>query len=434
MRLAVFVASALALFAPFSIRAQGPPPARAAAAGQAGPGRITGRVADAAGQPLHSVAVTIRSAADSAFVTGELTDKTGAFGIDGLPLGAYRLRVSLIGYLPRNSEVIDLTQAAPAVDLGTIALQVAPVQLQGIEAVADRGAVVVEADRTVYNTKSMPAATGNAVDVLRAVPELEVDVNDNIKLRGNQTVAIHMNGRPAPLRGEQLTNFLKQLPSDRIDRVEVMPNPSAKHDPEGMGGIVNIVLKENLDLGLSGSVSANASTRNRQYFNGRLNYQRGRLTLFAGTGISTYQNDGTNYDLRENLITQPVTFIEQNGAFNDQSLGGNADWTVEFKVGTRSHLWSNAWIYWSDSNNTGRTRYGILDPEMTPFDRYDRTNDTGYFWGTPTSWLATFRSFSSRRRNCVSTAGTRVATTITRRAARSSRSWPRARRSNCRSS
>lgn len=298
------------------------PPGSALARLPAGPGRVGGIVTDSAGTPLASAAITLRSALDSALVTGALTEKDRRFRIEGLPAGDYLLHVSLIGYRARSSETLKLSAERPAVDLGSIALKPMAVELEGLQANAERSAVVIEADRTTYNTKAMPvASSGTAIDVLRAVPEIEVDVNDNVKLRGNQAVAIHLNGRPAPLRGEQLANFLRQLPGNRIQRVEVMPNPSAKHDPEGMGGIVNIVLADDLDLGLSGSMSVNASTRNRQYVNGRLNYQKGRLTFFTGLGVNTYRNEGRTYDLRQNLIAVPITMIEQDGRTDNRSRG-----------------------------------------------------------------------------------------------------------------
>ena len=348
----------------------------------AGPGRIAGTVQDGEGKPLASVAITIRSAADSSLVTGMLTDERGRFRIEGLAPGEYLLRVSRIGYLSRNSEVIPLTREAPARDLGAIVLAAQPVELAAIEATVDRPAIVVQADRTTYNTKSMPVATtGTAIDVLRAVPELEVDVNDNVKLRGNQAVALHLNGRPAPIRGEQLANFLRQLPGNRIARVEVMPNPSAKHDPEGMGGIVNIVLDDDLDLGLSGSLSANASTRNRQYLNGRLNFQKGRLTLFTGAGINTSEDVGTTWDLRQNLVTQPVTLIEQNARRSSSSLGWNGDWTAELKVGKQATLWSTAWMYWSGQDGYSLIEYGIFDEAHAVRDRYDRDNVSDFGFG-----------------------------------------------------
>ncbi|HEX6135922.1 MAG TPA: outer membrane beta-barrel family protein [Longimicrobiales bacterium] len=363
--------------------AQVPVPQPPAGQIPAGPGRIGGVVTDSVGRPIATAAITVRSAADSAIVTGVMTDASGRFRVEGLPLGRYLLRVSFVGYKPRNSEEISLTAAAPALDLGEIALEGSAIALDAVVAEAERAAVVIEADRTVYNTQSMPvASTGNATDVLRAVPELEVDVDNNVKLRGNQAVAIHLNGRPAPLRGEQLANFLQQLPGNRIARVEVMPNPSAKHDPEGMGGIVNIVLKDDLDLGLSGSLSANASTRNRRYFNGRLNYQKGRLTLFTGAGISTYQNEGSNYDLRQNLVTDPVTMVEQSGASDNRSFGWNLDWTAELKAGERATLWSNAWMYTSGNDSDQLVEYGILDENRVVMDRYDRDNENEFTWGS----------------------------------------------------
>lgn len=358
------------------------PPARPAGQMPSAPGRLIGSVVTLEnGQPLGAAAITIRSAADSSLVTGVLTSQEGRFSIEGLPFGSYTLRVSLLGYKPRSSEVVNLTAEKVSHDFGAIKLDVLPVQLQAVEAVGERQGVVIEADRTIYNTKSMPAAAGTATDVLRAVPELEVDVNNNVKLRGNQAVAIHLNGRPAPLRGEQLANFLQQLPGNRIDRVEVMPNPSAKHDPEGMGGIVNIVLKDNLDLGLSGSLSVNTSTRNQQGVSGRLNYQRGRLTLFTGAYTNIYQSLSTNYDLRRNLRADPISSIEQNGRSDYEGRGGGADWTAELKVGKQAHLWSNAWMYGSGNDNQVVTAYGILDDVTGVRERYDRTTNGDGFFG-----------------------------------------------------
>ncbi|MGH7461711.1 MAG: outer membrane beta-barrel protein, partial [Longimicrobiales bacterium] len=373
MKLAVRIASAVLLLALHgALHAQVTPPTRA---GASAPGKISGLVQTAEGQPLPAVAITIRSALDSAIVTGALTGKDGRFVIDGLPLGGYLIRVSLIGYKPRSSETVTLSAQTLSYDFGTIKLDVVPIELKAVEAVAERSAVIVEADRTVYSTKAMPAAAGTAVDVLRAVPELEVDINDNVKLRGNQSAVIQLNGRPAPLRGEQLANFLKQLPGNRIDRVEVMPNPSAKNDPEGMGGIINIVLKENVNLGLSGSISANGSTRNQQYMNGRINYQRGPFTIFTGAGGNMYQQESSNWDLRENLITQPSTSIEQNSVMDNDNSGLNMDWTAEYKLSKQATIWSNSWMWYSDNSNSGLMQYNISQSGNVVRERYDRDSD-----------------------------------------------------------
>lgn len=375
MKLASLLVALLAAgLAPHGLRAQDVPQI-------AGPGRISGTVVDPESSPLANVAITLRTAADSAVITGVMTDSQGRFTLESLPLGEYRIRVSFIGFRPRESETITLSAGSPAVDLGRIALEVSAVELDAVVAAAERSGVVIEPDRTVYATASMPVAdAGTGVDVLRAVPELEVDVENNVKLRGNRPVAVHINGRPAPLRGEQLANFLEQLPGNRIERVEVMPNPSARHDPEGLGGIVNIVLKDDLDLGLSGSLSAHASTRNRQFLNGRLNYQRGRLTLFAGGGLNRYDVEFSSYDRRENLLAEPVTIIEQSSTRDNRSRGWNLDWTAELKVGRQATLWSNAWMYSSTAGGGGVTDYGIFDNGNVELDRYDRASDESQGW------------------------------------------------------
>jgi outer membrane receptor protein involved in Fe transport len=339
-------------------------------------GRISGSVSGPDGQPLQNVGVTLRAAEDSSLVTGTLTDARGHFELEELPFGTYILHVGMLGYRSRSSEEIRLTAEDPHVDLGEIPLETSPIQVDELEAAVDRPTVVVEADRTVYDVRQMPVAgTGSATDVLRAVPELEVDVDDRVRLRGNQAAAIHVNGRPTPMRGEQLADFLRQLPGDRLDRIEVLPNPSARHDPEGMGGIVNIVLREDVELGLSGSVNVNASTRGRQVLSGRFNVQRGRLTLFSGAGVNRSHQESSSWDLRRNLVTDPVTVIEQSSVMDNRSRGWNLDWTAELNVGEGATLWSNAWLFHSGHGSDGVAEYGITDDQENIRERYDRLND-----------------------------------------------------------
>ncbi|HEY0811178.1 MAG TPA: carboxypeptidase regulatory-like domain-containing protein, partial [Longimicrobiales bacterium] len=307
-----------------------------------GPGKIGGVILSDAGQPLPSAAITIRNAADSSVAGGGMSTMDGRFRIEGLAFGKYIVRVTHIGFKPHNVINVVLSASEPLVELGQMKLAVAAVELQQIEATATKSPVVVEADRTVHDTKDMIAAKGGkAVDVLRSVPELEVDMNGKVTMRGNQSVEIHINGRKAPLTGDALANYLQQMPGDRISKVEVIPNPGAKHDPEGMGGIVNIVMKENADLGLSGNVSLNGSTRMHRGFGGRLNYQKGRFTLFAGGNFNFNDNKSSTYDLRRNLLASPITLFEQNGEGENSGYWRSFDLTTEFKVGKQAHFWLN---------------------------------------------------------------------------------------------
>src|SRR5207253_5248983 len=205
------------------------------------PTSITGTVTDSAGRPLNGAAVTIKSSETGPIVTGALTDAKGKFRIEGLSKGKYHVHVSYIGFKAQQQN-IDLSEN-PTLGLGSLKLAQEAIAVEGVTATALRSSVQIGVDRNIYSTKNMPAASGgNTTDLLRNVPELEVDVDGNVKLQGSQSVALHINGRPAPMRGDALKNFLAMLPANRVEKVEVVPNPSAKYDPEGIAGIVNIVL------------------------------------------------------------------------------------------------------------------------------------------------------------------------------------------------
>ena len=346
-----------------------------------GPGQISGIIASESGQPLASAAVTIRNAADSSTAGGTVSGSDGRFSVAGLKLGTYAVRVTFVGYKPHNVLHIVLSDKEQHVELGTLKLSVAPVELAQVEATAAKAPVVVEADRTIHDTKDMVAAkSGKAIDVLRAVPELEVDMNGKVTMRGNQAVTIQINGRATPLKGDALTNYLQQMPGDRVAKVEVIANPSAKYDPEGQGGIVNIVMKDNADLGLSGNFSLNGSTRLNRGGGARINYQKGRLTFFTGGNFNFNDSKSNSYDLRRNLLASPITLFEQNGTSQQNSHFDSFDLTSEFRVGKQAHFWAEASTWGNGSNNDNLTAFGIMNDARELLDSYNRANTSSWSW------------------------------------------------------
>ena len=339
-------------------------------------GAILGTVTGADGAPLPTASVSVRRAADSVLVAGAITASSGRFSVDSLPPGRYSVEATLLGHAPFRRDGVEVSAANPSVDLGRIALVPAAVALEGVTVQGQQAQMVVAADRTVYRTRDMPVAEGGtATEALRTVPELEVDIEGKITMRG-AGVQVQLNGRPAPMQGEALDNFLQQLPANRIDRIEVIPNPSARYEAEGNGGIINIVLRENVDLGLSGSVSANASTRGQNGGSARLSFQRGRVTLFGGLSASLSDYRSTNSDLRENRITDPVTFLSQRSSSLGESQFGSGDLTAEFKLSSRGTLWTEMRAYRSGSESNGSTAYTLMNAAQDPTERYDRANDS----------------------------------------------------------
>ncbi|MBW3656988.1 MAG: carboxypeptidase regulatory-like domain-containing protein, partial [Gemmatimonadetes bacterium] len=337
-------------------------------------GTVTGTVVEAAsGRPLASVRVTLHAAGDTSAVAGAQTDAAGRFRIRAAP-GRYTLRAALLGHSPHRADAVVPARGAPA-DLGTIRLASSVLVLGEVEVVAERSAVVVAPDRTIYTTRDMPVASGGvATDVLRAVPELEVGVTGGVQLRGT-AAQIYLNGRPAPMQGEQLELFLQQFPADRIERIEVIPNPSARFEAEGAGGIVNVVLHRDVDLGLSGNVFTNASSRGEAGAGGRLTYQSGAWTLFGGGFLRRSDRRTTSFDLRQNLLASPATLLEQNAWREDQGLSGNLDFSAEYQLSRASSLHAEGAVWRNRNDAEGVTRYTRMDEARTPLELYDRALD-----------------------------------------------------------
>src|SRR5258706_669805 len=240
-----------------------------------GNGEVQGKVVDtAANTALSRAAINGRRAKDSTLVPEAPTGPDGGLRIQGLRPGKYSLRVASIGFGPRNV-AFTITDSVPRAALDPITISRISVTLQSVQVQGEKPAVVIEPDRNTYRAKEIAPAASNASEVLAATPSVEVDGEGKVSLRGNENVAVQINGRPTPISGAQLSAYLKQIPANIVERIEVVPNPSAKYDPEGMAGIINIVLKANTDLGLSGGLNTGFSTPNRFDTSTNVRYQIG---------------------------------------------------------------------------------------------------------------------------------------------------------------
>ncbi|CAN5658254.1 TonB-dependent receptor [soil metagenome] len=343
----------------------GPPPGARMGQGaaQMPSGEVRGSVQDATTlRALGSASVAVYSVRDSSLVTGTMTRNDGGFRIEGLRPGRYYVRASYLGYAPATVGDLAIMPNALQADLGIIKLVQSAVEIEGVTATSERSQVSLAPDRNTFAVRDMPAvAGGTATDVLRNVPSLEVDIDGKVSLRGNQNVAIQINGRTAPMRGDQLGQFLQQLPANMLERVEVVLNPSARFDPEGMAGIVNIVLRQNADLGTSYGFTLGAGTGDRINASGNLGHQQGPLTVFANYGFFTDQRESTGFNFRENRFVTPHTFLEQEvgGTFAPTSHTLNV--SGDYKLNARDVLSSSVLFSSRDTDNFGTNLYRDLD-------------------------------------------------------------------------
>ncbi|MGQ0712700.1 MAG: TonB-dependent receptor domain-containing protein [Gemmatimonadaceae bacterium] len=344
----------------------------------AGNGEMRGVIAAAEGStPLPHAGVAVRSAADSALVTGAITGADGAFHIRGLRPGAYFIRITLLGFKPHRQDVT-LTPAAPVQDLGTIGLSQIAVALEGVQVTEEAPTMSIQPDRNAYRAKDVAPAATNASEILDAVPSVQVDGEGKVSLRGNENVAVQINGRPSPVRGPQLAAYLKSLPANIIDRVEVIPNPSAKYDPEGMAGIINVVLKENAELGLSAGLNASMAETDRYNVAGNVGYQAGRVTLFTNLGV--YSDDreilGVNDRERFDALGALEGVTQQSIDGRTGGKGQNLNTTVDFQVTPKTLLTNVFTLNHRDGRDDQFSSYTELDDSRSEYDWYSRPRDT----------------------------------------------------------
>jgi ferric enterobactin receptor len=362
----------------------------------AGPGEIRGTIVDAeSNAPLASASVAVMSKADGSLITGAVTRADGNFRVEGLRPGSYVLRVSMIGYGPQTTEEVTVAEASPRVSVGGIRMSRAAIAVEGIDVEVDRGAVVMAPDRNVYRARDIAPAGGNASEVLQQVPAVHVDADGKVSLRGNENVVVQINGRPAPLRGAQLAGYLQQLPGNLVDRVEVIPNPSARYDPDGMAGIINIVMKQDVDLGVSGGLTLAAATAERYNGSGNLGYQAGPWTVSTSYGYNWDARDvtGINDRIRLGALRAPLSFTEQQIVGEQDNGGHNFSNTIEYKLSRRNLLSSALVLNRRTSSDASLTAFSELTGDRLLTARYDRTRDTGteawmldYTLGFKRSW------------------------------------------------
>ena len=314
---------------------------------------LRGRVVSSAGSaPIAHALVDVLALGGTTVLERGSTADDGSFRIDGVRAGVVRVRVRALGYSPRVLDSVRVADGAAPQSLGVIALTVAPLELQKLVVTGTHREIDLAPDRSSYAVRNMPTTRGGTViDVLRNIPSVDVDIDNTVSLRGNTGVVVQINGRPSPLRGSQLGNFLAQLPADLVAKVEVVPNPSAKEDPEGEAGIINIVMKKEADAGGSGGLTVSGGTTGRLELGGNAGYQRGGLTAYGSYGFMRDQRPRSESIFRDNLFADPTTYLQETGHRTQTPLAHTVTGTLGYKV-AKSDAFSADFMY-STRSETG---------------------------------------------------------------------------------
>lgn len=279
------------------------------AAAQTG-GTVTGTLKErTSDMPMEFATIVLHEANTKKIRNGCITDSTGLFRFENVPAGTYYIEGNYVGCTPVRSEMFALKNRQ-TINIGTLFIaenkQLAEVVVEG-----RKPAFIAKLDRKVFNVgQDLMSSAGSASDLMQNIPSVDVDMDGNVSLRGNSNVTILINGKPSAMMGTKTRgDALNQLAASSIERIEVITNPSAEYKPDGMSGIINIVLKQDTKHGINGNLNANIGSYGRQNAGVNWNYGWGKVNIFGGYTFRRDRYDRSTIDHRispSDIINQTI--------------------------------------------------------------------------------------------------------------------------------
>jgi outer membrane receptor protein involved in Fe transport len=269
------------------------------------------------GKPIEAASVQLYAGNADSLLAGMLTKANGNFIFTDIPQAdSFRLVISALGYETWTQTISAATNPGNREkfrkDLGNISLNQQVQQLGGVTVTASRPALEMGIDRRIFNVdKSLVSAGGTAIDVMKNIPSVTVDIDGNVQLRNNSP-QIFVDGRPTILT-------LDQIPADNIEKIELITNPSAKFDAASSGGIINVVLKKNKRVGLNGIATLSGGTPKLFSTNLNVNLRQGKFNFFTSGGYNQSGGKARGQTLRENRENGVATDYFNQFARNERS-------------------------------------------------------------------------------------------------------------------
>jgi outer membrane receptor protein involved in Fe transport len=324
-----------------------------------GVGVVKGKITDGqTGQAVEYSSVVVYKAADSTMAGGAISDEKGAFKIENLTYGIFFVKLNFIGYKPKRLIGISITPKKPVFDVGAIKLNLQSTTLNEVQIIADKPLIEYKLDKKIVNVENNIVTTGGtATDVLQQIPSVTVDIDGNVSLRGNSNVQILIDGKPTLMTQDQL----QEIPASQIKSVELITNPSAKYEAEGMAGIIDIKLKNQREKGFNGMLMLNAGTEDK--YNGSVNFNRllHKFNVFGSYDVRSDHSKGYGNSYSTTNVNDQESVIDENDRSMRERISNN------FKLGTD---------YSIDSKNT-LTLTGLYRMPFFKSSQYSNIIETG---------------------------------------------------------
>lgn len=275
-------------------------------------GTLSGKVVDSSTRtPIEYATVILFNHRDSTQIGGISTDETGSFQLIRIKLGRYYLKINFLGYEATTIDTISVSSGNREIDLGEISLTQAALVVEGIEVTAEKPSIEYKIDRKVINVSKLPTAiSGTAVDILENAPSVSVDIEGNVKLRGSTNFTVLIDGRPSILDANEA---LEQVPASTIENIEIITNPSAKYDPDGTSGIINVVTKKDELKGISGVINSSGGLDEKYGSDILLNYRNSYYNAFLRLDYKKRSFPGSLIEENQTAINDTISYANSTG-------------------------------------------------------------------------------------------------------------------------
>ncbi|HXB40537.1 MAG TPA: TonB-dependent receptor [Bacteroidia bacterium] len=311
-----------------------------------GKGRIIGRIIDSTTtQPIEYASIGLLPEGGSKEINGTTSDAKGNFVLTNIPDGKYKIVIYFIGYKNGTASNIQINKATRVINLGDLILSNSQTVLKEVTVTAKADLVEFKIDKIVYNAENdVTSQGGAAIDILRKVPQVTVDIDGNVELQGNGNIRFLINGKPSSIFGNSLADALASIPASQIKSIEAITSPGAKYDAQGTGGIINIILKQNKVKGINGNVSLNAGTR---FENGstNINFKNNNFgvnAFFGGNAQLTSHTPNSQDRISTDTNSHTTTHLTQDGYTDFQRNGFNTGIGFDWNINKKNNLTGSA--------------------------------------------------------------------------------------------
>ncbi|MFY0653657.1 MAG: TonB-dependent receptor [Cyclobacteriaceae bacterium] len=337
--------------------------------------KLTGQIVDAGNsQPLEYATVAILNPTDSSLISGGITDESGKFQLSTSP-GSVLVKAQFLSYDDSYSK-LEIPQNEQSYDMGRVNLKTSLSQLDEVIVTGEQDNLQLALDKRIFNVgKNSTNAGRNAADILDNIPSVEVDIEGNVSLRGNNNVNILIDGRPSGLVGLNNPDALRMLQGNIIERIEVITNPSARYDAEGSAGIINIVLKKDNKRGFNGSINAGIGSPDRHNVTLNLNFRSEKINYFINYGIG-YDNTPGSAIYRQRFFNEDTTyFTNVDRYFKRGGLSQNLRGGADYYINDKSTLTAAILVSPADEENTSTVDYRDFDINRSLINTTNRVDN-----------------------------------------------------------